>query len=183
MAIKLTAGQETEHHAVGRHFRIMTTEVVGNIGIRITSKGREIYKGELSAGIGIDFSDRIEYPDPFDKIYIKSSNTQNIVVWAELAKADDDRLAASATVVVSTAGKTANVPVKIALSDTVNGHVVLPALDTRRTATYQTDVDCYLFDAVNGVLLPAGIYEWGNHSALTLIPTAAGTFKCLEEGE
>lgn len=184
MLVKLIAGVETEVGEVGRYFRILSTENTGALSVRIISTSGEMYRGDVPAGLGIDFSDRTEYPKPFYKIYIKSETTQDITLWAELAKADDDRLAASATVIVSTAGKTATVPAKQTLNDINAGTEVLPALATRRTATYTISGNCFVGNKDNGIKLSAGLHAWDNKAALTLYPENTGVeFRALEEGE
>ncbi|MDT0603487.1 hypothetical protein [Thalassotalea castellviae] len=174
----LKAGVPTQHTDAGSFFRILSSDA--EVQIRFIGDGWDL-DTPLKAGIGLDFARR---SSPYRKILITSDVDQTIEYFAGWDVVDDDRLAASATVIVSTAGKTANVPLMKTLNDTVNGVEVLPALATRRSATYSITGNCFVLDKDNGIKLKAGLYSWDNQSPLTLFPEVAGVeFRVLEEGE
>lgn len=178
--VQAIAGQEVSHGAVGRHFRILSTSNVGEVQIRITSNGTEYFRGQLSAGLAIDFSDRQAYPQPFDTIYINSPSSQEIKLWAELAKSDDNRSSAVSTVRVSSSGGAVVYTPKQTLNDTVSASEVLPRNDNRRSATIQISGDCYIGDS-DGLEM-SGAFVWDNTAPLELLPKSAGVeVRILEE--
>ena len=178
--IQAIAGQEVSHGSVGRHFRILSTANVGEVDVRITSQGTEYFRGSLSAGLAIDFSDKDVYPQPFDTIYIKSPTSQEVKLWAELAKSDDNRSSAVSTVRVSSSGGSATYHPKQTLNDTVSAYEVLPRNDNRRSATLQISSPCYIND-VDGLEV-SGSFTWDNTDSISLLPKSAGCeVRILEE--
>ncbi len=178
----LKAGIPAIFGSTGRYFRIFAADTEVNVEFYGSYDGGEwSLHTPLKSGIGLNFNNR---PAPFTQITITSAVDQTVEYWSSIDGADDDRLAASATIVVSTAGKTAAVPVKQTLTDLVNGHQVLATNPTRRTATYSISGNCFVLDKANGIKLSAGLYSWDNQAALILVPESSGVeFRVLEEGE
>ncbi len=118
----------------------------------------------IKAGLEIDLT---SYGSPCTQIVFESDNPQKIRFWAGVAKASDSSL--SGAVGIDSANRAEYPPIK-----TISVATEIFAANTvRKQGTYQIDKPCYVNDAVNGILLPAGIYSWENKMSLTLHPTVA----------
>lgn len=166
---QLQANQTEPVRQTGRFFRIFSSAT--DLEVRIVGQGREYFYGTLQSGVGLDFSDKEEYPAPFDQIFITSDSAQRVDLWHSLAKADDDRLSGNfdinaALTVAQTAAKQHAVS-----KQTINAAAqVLPRRAGRKQALIQTDGEVYVQSA-DGVAL-SGLFSWENESALTLIPVS-----------
>ena len=59
---------------------------------------------------------------------------------------------------------------------------IFPANTARLQGTYQISNSCYLNDSVNGIELPAGLYQWTNKQALSLVPVSGSVVvKAIDE--
>ncbi|WP_416306209.1 hypothetical protein [Neptunicella sp. SCSIO 80796] len=169
MKVNLTAGQAVPIPVVARYFRVMTAVDMVHVDI-VSTSGNSYFSSEVTSGIGLDFSDKVDFPEPVGKITIRSETDQQIDIFAELAKVDDDRLSGNfdinaALSVAQTAAKSHNVP---ALQNIAVSTEVLPVRATRKSALIQTNGQVYI-GSTDGVKM-SGLFGWDNQSALTLIP-------------
>lgn len=171
MKLNLIANQTNTLGFEGRHFRLFTAAEPVRVEIS-TATGTGYFDGELSSGIGLDFSDRADFPDPFAKVRITSKSDQQIEVWASKVQAHDDRLSGNfdinaALSVAQTAPKSHNVP---ALQNINASTEVLPQRTTRKTALIQVSGPVYIGTADGPEL--SGLFSWDNQAALTLVPVS-----------
>lgn len=171
MKVNLPANQSNPLGLEGRHFRIFTAEYPVQVEIS-TASGQVYFSGELESGVGLDFSDRQDFPEPFSRVRMLSAQAQVIDLWASLVKADDDRLSGSfninaALAVAQTAPKLHNVPAMQTFSALTE---VLPFRATRKAALIQTSAPVFVGSA-DGVQLN-GLFSWDNQSALVLVPVS-----------
>jgi len=168
MKIKLLAGQETSVSTVGRHFRVLTAVQTINVRIIDSVTSRQYYRGELASGIGIDFSDKTEYTNPYDRVFLYSDIDQTIELWSEIAPVSDDRLSGNfdinAALTVAQTSPKNHESKTISVSD--SGVEVLPERASRKTALIQVDAPVYVH-SLDGVLAESS-FTWTNQSALTL---------------
>lgn len=131
---------------------------------------------EIQAGLSFNTRE-------FEQLRIENKNASDLVVKLVISdegQVTDDRLSAKATLSFNASGGT--YAVKSKLSFTGVQTKVLCVTDTlRKNLTYQIDAPCYLGDATNGMLLPAGIYQWDNVSGVDLVSTVDSTCRILEE--
>ena len=166
---QLQANQSESIRHTGRFFRIFSSAT--DLEVRIIGQGREYFYGTLASGVGLDFSDKSEYPAPFDQIFITSDTAQQVDLWHSLAKADDDRLSgnfdinAALTVAQSAAKQHA-----VSKQDINAQTEVLPRRAGRKQALIQTNGEVYV-QSTDGVAL-SGLFSWENESELTLIPVS-----------
>lgn len=181
MKVNLEAGQEIVVGRTGRHFRIFTAE--SDLEVELIGNHESMFSGELAAGVGIDFSDTSVFPVPFDQIRLKSKTAQSVKLWAELAKADDDRLSGdfnvnAALAVAQTAPKTAIVHDVQSISALTE---VLPLNAIRKTSIVQVSGSVFIGGKTKGISV-SGKFGWDNQSKLELEPES-GTVevRILEE--
>jgi len=147
----------------GHHFKVLF----------LSEDAKAVFRGkdwslrtDIKAGLTLDLS---SYGSPVTEIEFTSTNAQGIRFWCGKAKADDTSL--SGAVGIDSANRAVYPGVKSISVATE----IFAANTARKQGTYQIDKPCYINDAVNGILLPAGIYSWENKMSLKLHPSVVGT--------
>lgn len=183
MKFKLEVGKTTKLMLTGRHFRLFSAETE-NVHARIAdADGKTYYEGEIKTAVGLDFSNRDDFPRPFSSVELTSGTAQTVDLWAALPKADDDRLSGNfdinaALQVAQTSPKNAETKPMQTINATTE---VLPQRADRKTALIQVSGEVIVGDAVNGVTV-SGSFAWDNQSALELTPVSGSVdVKILEE--
>lgn len=116
------------------------------------------------------------YGTPCTEIVFESVNPQHIRFWAGLAKADDSSL--SGAISIDSANNVNYLPKKTITNLTE----IFPANTARLQGTYQITNNCYLNDDVDGIELPAGVYQWVNKQPLSLKPVSGSVVvKAIDE--
>ncbi|MGV2873501.1 hypothetical protein [Colwellia sp. E150_009] len=117
----------------------------------------------IKSGLSIDLS---VYGTPCEQIVFESVNTQDIEFWAGIASVDDSSL--SGAVGVDSANRVIQNDVKNINSITE----IYPENITRQSGTFHISAPCYVNDAVNGIILAAGLHQWTNKQSMSLIPVS-----------
>ncbi len=183
MKYKLEANETSTLQIVGRHFRLFSAESESVQATFYNASGSVYYTGELKTAVGLDFSDRNDFPEPFSKIELTSETAQTLDLWASPVKADDDRLSGNfdinaALSVAQTAPKNAETKPVQTISATTE---VLPVRAGRKTALIQVSGDVIVDDPANGVTV-SGSFSWDNEAALNLTPVSGSVdVRILEE--
>lgn len=154
----------------GHHFKVLY----------LSEDAKAVFRGknwslrtDIKAGLTLDLS---SYDSPVVEIEFTSINAQDIRFWCGKAKADDSSL--SGAIAVDSATSVNYFPSKDIIAPTE----IFPVNSARLQGTYQITNDCYLNDVANGIKLPAGLYQWTNKQALTLIPVLGSvTVKSMDE--
>lgn len=154
----------------GHHFKVLY----------LSEDAKAIFRGEnwslrtdIKAGLTLDLS---SYGSPITEIEFSSDNAQNIRFWCGKAKAEDSSM--SGAIAVDSANSVNYFPKK----DITVATEIFTANTARLAGTYQITNDCYVNDAVDGIRLPAGVYQWTNKQPMVLIPvTGTVTVKSMDE--
>ncbi|WP_404402987.1 hypothetical protein LG288_05920 [Idiomarina seosinensis] len=183
MKFNLEAGETSTLQIVGRHFRLFSAETESIQATFYSASGAVYYAGELKTAVGLDFSDRNDFPEPFARVELVSDTAQTLDIWASPVKADDDRLSGNfdinaALSVAQTAPANAETKPVQTISTTTE---VLPVRAGRKTALIQVSSDVIVDDAINGVTV-SGSFGWDNQTALNLTPVSGSVdVRILEE--
>jgi len=154
----------------GHHFKVLY----------LSEDAKAVFRGkdwslrtDIKAGLTLDLS---SYGSPVTEIEFTSTNNQNIRFWCGKAKADDSSL--SGAVAVDSASTIQYLDVQAINAPTE----IFSARTSRLAGTYQVDNDVWLNDSVNGLRLPAGLYQWTNKQSMTLIPVSGTvTVRAIDE--
>ena len=154
----------------GHHFKVLY----------LSEDAKAIFRGkdwslrtDIKAGLTLDLS---SYGSPVIEIEFTSINAQKIRFWCGKAKADDSSL--SGAVAVDSASAIEYLDIQAINASTE----IFTARTSRLAGTYQIDNDVWLNDSVNGLRLPAGIYQWTNKQAMVLIPVSGTvTVRAIDE--
>lgn len=155
--------------AVGRHFRLLSAEIDSSFRVHILDSvnGKTFFKGDLSVGLGVSF-DSADFPTKFDRIYIEAENAQEVDIWAETARADDDRLSGNfdinaALSVAQTAPKSTRYE-----SVTVSGNSAFEIAPENTTRKKMTVVPAGAIELSIGKITSES-FEWNVQQALTVV--------------
>lgn len=184
MKLNLEAGISNSVGVVARYFRIMTaiSQLKAEI---ISTTGETYFSGEISSGVGLNFSDRLDFPNPVGKIILTSVEAQTVDVFAELAKVDDDRLSGNfdinAALSVAQTAASKELSARIILPSGVGIKAVLPARATRRSALVYVESGKVNISNLDGIEVLAGsFFTWNNQAELNVHAFAGYTMRYVE---
>lgn len=143
--------------------------------------GSERYAIQVDDGplLGFETGLSFEPTSPFQDVRITNTASveQTIEVAIGAGKLQDNRLVGQmdlngAIGILTTAARSHTTHPVQTLADTTATEV-LPANTDRRQATVWISEDCYIDNATDGVLIPAGRFIWEAQTAITLAASAA----------
>jgi hypothetical protein len=152
--------------------------------------GSKRYQIQIDDGPATEFETGLAFHprEPFSSIRVTNTAavTQIIEIAISEGQLDDNRMVGKmdlngAIGILTTAAFSHTTHPVQTLADTTPTEV-LPANSDRRAATVWISEDCYIDDAVNGVLIPAGRFVWEAQTPITLAAdTAPCEVRILEE--